>query len=361
MPHRHDGLIGAIADFGNLLEAVRPAARGKRGKSSCARFLAEQERHLVRLCAELADGSWRPGRYRAFVVRDPKPRRVSAAPFRDRVVHHAVCRVVAPLFERGFVDESYANRKNKGTHAAVMRYERYRDRHPFALRCDIWRYFPSIDHEILKRGLRRRIACEGTLRLLDTIIDGSNAQEPVDLYFPGDDLFTPFERRRGLPIGNLTSQFFANVYLDPLDHWIKQVLGAPGYVRYVDDFAVFGDDMQQLAAWRQRIEGFLIGRRLLLHPRKTCILSSDQAAPFLGYVLLPDGRRRLDKRNVDRFAGRLRGMRQAWRDGRTELDAVEQRVGAWIAHARHANTWRLRASLFRGGMFDPRREPGRPF
>jgi len=361
VPSRHDALIGRIAAFDNLLEALRLAARGKRGKPACAAFLADQEKHLVRISNELAEGRWRPGPYRAFVVHDPKTRMVSAAPFRDRVVHHALCRVIAPLFERGFVDESYANRRGKGSHAAVARYERYRDRHPWVLRCDIWRYFPAIDHEILKAGLRRRIACEGTLHVLDAIVDGSNPQEPVQHYFPGDDLFTPVERRRGLPIGNLTSQFFANVYLDPLDHWIKQVLRVPGYVRYVDDFALFGDDPGQLAEWRRRIDDFLVGRRLLLHPRKTCIVSTAAPAPFLGYVLLPGGRRRLDVGNVDRFAGRLRGMRAAWRHGRIELDAVERRVGAWIAHARHADTWRLRLALFRGGVFDPRREPDRPF
>lgn len=361
MPRRHDDLIGDIADFGNLLEAVRLAARGKRCQPSCANFLAAQEKHLVRISRQLGEGSWQPGPYRAFTVHDPKTRMVSAAPFHDRVVHHALCRVVAPLFERGFVDESYANRRGKGTHRAVARYEHYRDRHAWALRCDIWRYFPAIDHQILKAGLRRRIACQGTLRVLDAIIDGSNPQEAVHHYFPGDDLFTPFERRRGLPIGNLTSQFFANVYLDPLDHWIKQVLRVPGYVRYVDDFVLFGDDAEQLAEWRRRIDGFLAGRRLLLHPRKTRIVRSAAASPFLGYVLLPGGRRRLDDANVDRFAGRLRALRQDWREGRIEIDAVGRRVGAWIAHARHADTWRLRVALFRNGLFDPRREPGRPF
>lgn len=111
---------------------------------------------------------------------------------------------------------------------------RYRDRYHHVLRCDIFRYFPAIDHEILKADLRRRIACSRTLWLLDTVIDGSNPQEPVHLHYPGDDLLTPLTRRRGLPIGNLTSQFFANVYLDGLDHFAKEVLHAP-YLRYVDD------------------------------------------------------------------------------------------------------------------------------
>ena len=124
---------------------------------------------------------------------------VSAAPFRDRVVHHAICAVIEPVFERGFVFDSYANRRGKGTHRAVARYERFRSRHRHVLRCDLYRYFPAIDHAILKAGVRRRIRCAPTLALVDAVIDGSNPQEPVNRYYSGDDLFTPFERRRGLP------------------------------------------------------------------------------------------------------------------------------------------------------------------
>ena len=150
------------------------------------------------------------------------------------------------------------------------------------LRCDLYRYFPAIDHEILKRDLRRRIACAHTLALGDRIIDASNYQEPVNLYYPGDDLFTPFMRRRGLPIGNLTSQFFANLYLDGLDHFCKEVLRARGYVRYVDDFALFHDDPKQLEVWRDRIAHFLQGRRLCLHPEKTEIVETEAPATFFG-------------------------------------------------------------------------------
>lgn len=214
--------------------------------------------------------------------------------------------------------------------------------------------FPSIDHAILKGEFRRRIACERTLWLLDLIVDGSNAQEPVNLHFPGDDLFSPYERRRGLPIGNLTSQFFANLYLDRFDHWVTEVLRAP-YVRYVDDFALFHDDAGELAEWRTRIERFLEGRRLRLHPRKTVILPTSQPAPFLGFVLLPEGRRRLPDDNVARFRGRLRALRDRWKAGAVKPDEVDAKVRAWIAHASHANTWRLRHAIFRGRRFDPAR------
>ena len=180
------------------------------------------------------------------------------------------------------------------------------------------------------------------------------------LYFPGDDLLTPLDRRRGLPVGNLSSQFFANVYLDGLDHFCKEVLRAKGYLRYVDDFALFHDDAAQLATWRQRIADYLNGRRLRLHPRKTSIVSTAEPAPFLGFVLLPDGRRRLPEDNVRRFRNRLRGLRDRWPQGTVTKEEINQRIQSWIAHAEHANTWRLRQSIFRTGWFDPAREPDPP-
>jgi hypothetical protein len=251
--------------------------------------------------------------------------------------------VVAPIVERGFIDHSYANREGKGTHRAVTQYEHWRDRHRHVLRCDIHRYFPAIDHAVLKTLFRRRIACADTLWLMDAIVDGSNAQEPVDLYYPGDDLFTPFERPRGLPIGNLTSQFIANLYLDGLDHFVTEVLRAP-YLRYVDDFALFHHDAAVLAGWRDRIASWLEGRRLRLHPRKTVVLPCNEAATFLGYVLLAD-RRRLPEANVRRFRNRLHGLRDRWRAGSVEPSAVTAHDQSWIAHAEHAHTWRLRHAI----------------
>ena len=364
MAKRHFDLFGRIASFAALRAAAKLAVLGKRKKPAAAAFFSNLERELLRLERELLDGSYRPGRYVEIIVRDPKERLVSAAPFRDRVVHHAICTVVEPIFEAGFIDNTFANRTGKGTHRAIDLYERYRDRHAHVLRCDVHRYFPSIDHAILKGEYRRRVGCKQTLWLMDTIVDGSNAQEPVELHFPGDDLFAPYRRRRGLPIGNLTSQFSANLYLDRFDHWVTEVLGAP-YIRYVDDFALFHDDAAVLADWRARIDRYLEGRRLKLHPRKTVILPTAEPAAFLGFELAPDlhpvqrrivraGLRRLPEDNVRRFRGRLRGLRDQWRAGTVETSDVIARVRAWIAHAENANAWRLRHAIFRSGRFDPR-------
>jgi hypothetical protein len=159
MPRRHDDLFGQIATFQALHAAAHRAVKGKRKKPAAASFFANLEGELLALERQLRAGEYQPGRYVAFEVNDPKKRIVSAAPFRDRVVHHALCAVVEPIFEAGFIDHTFANRTGKGTHSAIEAYERYRDRRAHVLRCDIYRYFPAIDHTILKSEFRRRIIC----------------------------------------------------------------------------------------------------------------------------------------------------------------------------------------------------------
>ena len=283
---------------------------------------------------------------------------IVAAQFRDRVVHHALMARVGPIFEAGFIAHSFANRTGKGTHRAIEAYERYRDRHANILRCDVFRFFPAIDHAILKADFRRCIACAPTPALMDKIVDGSNAQEPVNLHFPGDDLFTPFERRRGLPIGNLTSQWCANIFLDPLDHFCAEKLGAP-YLRYVDDFALFADSADQLEKWRVRIDTFLARRRLKLHPRKTVILSTAEPATFLGYELHPDGRRRMPEANVDRAHNRLRGIKDRLKAGTITKDQARAQVQGWRAQADFAHAEHLQRAMLRGLPEDVRQRPRR--
>lgn len=350
------GMFHRIANYSALAEATHRAAKGKRRKANVAAFLANQETRLLGLETQLMSRTWEPGSFRQFTTGGRKQRRVSAALFRDRIVHHALCHVVEPVFERGFITDSYANRKGKGTHRAIARYEQFARRHEYVLRCDIFRYFPAIDHEILKLDLRRRITCKDTLWLLDMIIDRSNPQELVIRYFSGDDLFTPIQRRRGLPIGNLTSQFFGNVYLNAMDHFIKEWLRAKGYLRYVDDFALFSNSRCQLEEWRCELERFLAQRRLLLHPRKTVICGCTEPATFLGVELLAGGRRRLPATNVEEFRRTLQSLRDRWRAGNVDWDEVRSRIGGWQGHAIHADTWRLRHHLFRGGSFDPARK-----
>lgn len=344
MARRHDVLFSQIANFEALRIAARKAMRGKRKKSGASMFQFQLEKELVRLERELGDGTYRTGRYVEIQLTDPKKRLVSAAPFRDRVVQHALMAVVAPIFEVGFIGNSFANRIGKGTHRAITCYERYRNRHTNVLRCDIFRFFPAIDHQILKRDFRRRIKCVKTLALMDVIVDGSNLQEPVEIHFPGDDLLTPFERRRGLPIGNLMSQFSANLYMNPLDHFATEVLRAP-YLRYVDDFALFHDDLTVLELWRSEIESFLVGRRLKLHPRKTHMTDTTAPSQFLGFTLHRNGKRSLPDESIDRFKRRMRVLRNKIKVGSISVEDAQIKVDAWIAHSQHGHARGLNRAL----------------
>ena len=187
-----------------------------------ARFSLDLEQALLELQQELGSGAYTPGAYRQFTVYERKPRVISVAPFRDRVAHHALMNVLEPLLDKRFIPDTYACRKDKGVHRAVDRYQQFARDYAYVLKLDIARYFPSIDRAILGQQLARRIKDKAVLCLLHRIIDnGPETREPAQ-FFPGDDLVSVSERERGLPIGNLTSQFFANLYLDEFDHWLKE-------------------------------------------------------------------------------------------------------------------------------------------
>ena len=342
---RQGGLFDSICAFDNLLAAAARARRGKRDRQDVAAFHHDLESNLLRLQEELLEGRYRPGAYRAFHIRDPKPRLISAAPYRDRVVHHALCRVIEPLFEHSFIFDSYANRRGKGTHKALDRCTEYARRYRYVLKCDIQKYFPSIDHTLLKAHLARRIRCPRTLALLGVILDSSNPQEHALCYFPGDSLFTPHERRRGLPIGNLTSQLFGNVYMDGFDHWMKEVAGCRAYIRFVDDFLVFGDDKTALAGLLPRIQRRLNGLRLRLHPKKCQVAPVARGVEFLGWQVFPE-RRRLRRATGVRMQRRLRELAGSYGDGRVSLERVRASVMSCIGHLKHGDTAGLRRAMF---------------
>jgi len=341
----HAKLYAAICAFENLLDAAKKAQKGKRRQNNVSRFNVNLENELITLRRELLEKIYQPGSYHEFLIYEPKKRTISAAPYRDRVVHHALCNVVAPLFERTFIFDSYANRLGKGTHQAILRYRDFSRKNRYALKCDVKKYFPSIDHEILKAEIRRTIACPDTLWLIDRIIDGSNEQEPVLHYFPGDDLFTPAERRKGLPIGNLTSQFFANVYLNRLDHFIKEVLRCPFYLRYVDDSVVLGNDKHQLREVKEEIEKYMVSLRLRLHEHKCQIRRVEDGVTFLGFRVFPHFLL-LPRDNVVRARRRLRRLQTQYAARNLSQHEVMRSVHGWLGHAGFGDTYRLREKLF---------------
>ena len=303
-------------------------------------FRANIEAELLQLSRELRERTYTPGRYREKTITRPKRRMISAAPFRDRVVHHALCQVVMPLFERKMIFDLYSNRPGKGTHAAIRRCQEFSARFPYLLKCDISKFFPSIDHGILKEVARRTVRCEGTLWLLDRIIDGSNAQEPVCSLFPGDDLADAGTRRVGLPIGNLTSQWFGGVYLSDFDHWVQERLGCRAYIRYVDDFILFGAGKEVLGEWRAAIVEQLAERRLRLNARKSRVFSTAEGVTFLGQRVWP-WKRRLCRENVASARRRLRWQTREYKAGRLSKKALLARWHSWRGHAQQADTTAL--------------------
>ena len=347
---RYGNLYPQIIEFDNLFLAAHKAQLGKRFRDNVLDFNFNLERELIQLQQELKDKTYHPGAYRTFHITDPKSRLISAAPYRDRVVHHALCNIIVPIFERTFIRDSYANRVGFGTHRALRRFINFARSTPYILQCDIKKYFPSIDHEILKGLIRRKIKCRDTLWLIDTIIDNSNEQETVIEYFPGDDLLTPLQRRKGLPIGNLTSQFWANVMLNPFDHFVKETLQASKYVRYVDDFALFSHDRDFLAEARKAIEEYLAKLRLTIHPIKSQLFETKAGATFLGFRILPN-RIRVRNSNLKRGRRRLKRLQTDYNKGRISWLDVKRSLTSWMAHLDHGDTWQLRKKIFSSLVF----------
>jgi retron-type reverse transcriptase len=258
-----------------------------------------------------------------------------------------------PVFERRFIHHSYACRTGKGTHLALGQFTEWARSSRYVLKMDIHKFFPSMDHSILKEVLARAIKDPDLMGLCSLIIDSSNEQEPVRQYFPGDSLFTPFERRRGIPIGNLTSQFMANIYLDGLDHFVKERLRMPRYLRYVDDFCCFDDDKGRLSEARRRITEYLAAVRLKLNEGKSRIRQLKEGIEFLGFVVLPETTK-LNQRAVRRQRRRMTMLRRAFAASQIPWADIVESLQAWNAHAAHGDTWRLREDVF-GAKF--RRRP----
>ncbi|NIA29056.1 MAG: hypothetical protein GWP06_03975 [Actinobacteria bacterium] len=232
-----------LTSWDNLFYAWRRASKSKRSQGSTAAFEFNLEENLQRLQSGLQNQTYSPGAYSSFYIHEPKKRLISAAPFRDRVVHHALCQIIEPVFEKSFIFDSYANRLGKGTHRALNRAQFFSRRFRYVLQCDVEQFFPAIDHQVLYSIIAAKIKDADILWLIKKILQSGVdvlSEEYEMSYFPGDDLFAPL-RPRGLPIGNLTSQFWANCFLNPFDHFVKRELRCPAYLRYVDDFLLFSN------------------------------------------------------------------------------------------------------------------------
>jgi len=326
-----------ISSFENLHTAFKNASKGKRLKKEVLAFEYYLEHELYSLHHALRQEIYTPGPYQKFILETPRNRVICKASFRDRVLHHALINCIQPLFEMSFIHDSYACIQNKGTTGAHARYDQFKykttgRKHPhggWILKFDIRHFFPSVNHTVLKNILSNKIKCEKTLRLIDLIL-------------------TNYQPECGLPIGNLTSQFFANLYLNELDRYIKHTLKITRYIRYMDDAVIFSEKRQPLVLMAESIQTYVSNHlQLTLHPDKTRIYNISSGISFLGFKLYYHHKLLLH-RNRRRFLSRKKEQINLLNKKEVTLEDVRASVASFSGFAKHANTWNFRKKHVEG-------------
>lgn len=324
-------LYSKICSYDNLLLAFNKAKKRKSKKEYVQRFEKNLKSELSKLEWELQTGTYQPAPLTTFIVRDPKTRKISASHFRDRVVHHAICNIIEPIFESRFIYDSFANRKGKGTSGTLERFDKFMRKVPqgFALKADIRKYFENVDQQTLIRILGKRIKDPELIDLIKIILKNHKTNRVG----------------KGMPLGNLTSQFFANIYLAELDNFVKHKLRAKYYLRYVDDFVILSQDKMQLQEYQERIDQFLKENlQLLLHPEKTKIVRISDGIPLVGFKVYKT-HKVLKRSNRLRFFKRLGRYKQDLSSGLITKEYVARSIAGWEGYARMGNSYNLRQKV----------------
>ncbi|MBU2515589.1 reverse transcriptase/maturase family protein [bacterium] len=320
---RVNGLFEKLITFDNLHGAYKKAFKGSPHSLEAKRFTFFLEGELLKLKEEVVSGRYKTGGFQHYKIFDPKERLISVAPFRDRVLHHAVVKILEPVFEPVFIHDSYATRKGKGTHAAIKRAQAYLRQSCFYLKADIKKHFENMDHDVLLDIVSRKIKDHRLFDLINTIIRG-----------------VPWEK--GLPIGNLTSQFFANVYLDRLDHYVKEVLRVKRYVRYMDDMVFLHDDVSFLKDVWHQIEDYLKNQlKLELKLGGTYINKRSNGISFLGARIFPN-QLRVKPSSLKRGLKKFQEQRAEFESGRLPLANYVSCLTSISGHLDFFNSYRLR-------------------
>ena len=326
---RTGNLFDEIVEWKNLRLAAYKAFRGKRTRLDARQFASELDSRLNQMAHQLRDGSFPLGRYHQFVIHDPKRRTITAPCFAERVLHHAIMNVCEPVFERRLIHDTYACRAGRGREAAIQRAQRFAQRFPSYLKLDIRRYFDSVPRDRLLAQLEGLFKDERLLELFASILHA---------FRPGS--------RRGLPIGSLTSQHFANFYLGRFDRFVKETLRLKGYVRYMDDMLLWGPSPRTMNAIRKLCEDF-VGEELQLefkpHPY---INHSRHGVDFLGCRVMPD-RVLLSRRSRVRFARKMASLESAYLAGKIDERELQQRATSLCAftQAAGAKSWHFRSHV----------------
>jgi len=342
----------SIFSFQNIHQRYLDCRAKKRNTYNALRFEINAEESILKLGKELQDHTYRPSRSILFAARKPKLREIFAADFRDRIVHHILVNELEKIWEPIFIHASYACRDGKGTHKAVIRLQSFLRKitansniRAHYLQLDIKDFFTSIDKELLFAIIQRKVTNPEVLWLTERILfwDCTHSytrrgDHQLLLNIPGNKSLFGKDNQRGLPIGNLTSQFFANVYLDQLDQFVKHTLKAHYYLRYVDDFVLLSRDPKELSLWKSQIENYLASQlKLRLHPRRHKLLPVSNGIDFLGYIIRP-GYILVRRRVINNLKAKLHTKI-------TDVKKLRDSIASYSGHFKHANSYRLANSI----------------
>jgi retron-type reverse transcriptase len=336
-----------LTSFENLEDAYLKARKRKTNNPKVVEFDEHWRLNLCILLRELRDKTYRPRPLKRFVLRDPKTRIICVSDFRDRVVHHALVNILQPIFEPRFIYDSYASRKGKGTMAALQRFDLFKRRVTkngrltenarndndvagYVLKADIKQYFQTVDHKVLSGMMRRRVKDENVMWLVRTILENNTSQV----------------HGKSMPLGNWTSQFFANVYLNELDQFVKHKLKAKYYIRYVDDFVILHNSIKTLCSYKENIGHFLKSLKLELHPEKCRIIPLRRGVAFLGFRMFYHHKIPRE-RNIRKIKARLDELLTDFKDNLIDVEDIHDTFMGWTGYARCGNTYKLRMSMLK--------------
>jgi len=343
----YNNLYSEIASFQNLFLAYNKARKGKTTRKYVIDFEKDLLNNLQQLRAELLDYSYRPKPLKTYIIRDPKTRRISKSHFRDRIVHHAICNIIEPIFDKSFIYDSYANRKGKGALKALQRLDQFKRKvsrngkingwfnnnqiKGYCLKADIKHYFEEVNHNILLNAVKKKIKCNKTIGLIKKILTN---------YARGGI------HEKGMPLGNLTSQFFANIYLNELDKFVKHKIKAKYYLRYVDDFVILHNSKEQLITWKEEIDIFLKNElKLELHPDKSRIIPLSKPIPFVGFRIFNYFKllKKFNRKNIQR---KLKKLHDLFLEKELTYDKIYEILQGSFAYMKQANTYNLRKKIY---------------
>jgi len=330
----HTNFWDKLVSFKNLSLAYKKARKAKPSSSEVLIFSMNLEKNLFALQEELILGKYKVPEYRSFTIFEPKKRIIKALPFRNRIVQHALCNLIEPIFDKTFINNSFACRKNKGTHKGLITIKKAVQnkfaKHRYALKCDVKKYFPTIDHTILKQILFKRIKDKKVCDLITLLVDSDNSD---------------FGENKGIPIGNLTSQLFANIYLNEFDKFVKHKLRVKYYYRYVDDFIILSSSKKELHTYKTKIKRFLKIKLLLEIPkRKTNIYCVKDGVDFVGYKIF-SSIVRLRKSNLIKFKKRTIHLSNLYLSNKIYMNRLFASINSYLGYTMHANAYKITSKM----------------